>query len=375
MAFQPADAHTFALSVRNALSTSPPFLLAADEGLGEQPAALGLLSQLLSPTFLNGTDDANSVWAALDALVPPSTVPSTTSATKDSTATLLSFPFFGHSGAKEEKADLAVLDDGSICVSVPLSPSPSADEIQGVPYTVEHTEVEVDEQGAVSPSSSFASSSSSQGARRNSDDGGRWWSLGWGAKETPKGERKLRKVQKAVLAKKIFTPPTDRLSVRCTWWGYELYLPEAIFSKLVSDVGPVASALASLAAGLTLLSTNLPSFLLSLPGGPLLASLLPLVSTVVASLSWYWKTIQSRDKGEGVVLAATWVLPMAVVPRTLRLAKTAVEEKEGGVELKELGGKKDTAGAIVEEKSGPVDETRKQRRTSGLKRVLSLTRR
>ncbi|BGP15109.1 hypothetical protein JCM10213v2_003064 [Rhodosporidiobolus nylandii] len=261
-------------------------------------------------------------------------------------------------GEGEEKGE--VLDDGSICVSFALDPSGAAHDagIEAAPYTVELVDVEVDEDGIVRPSSP-----SPTAPRRNSDHGGKWWSFGWrkSDEQREREERKKPPVKKAKLARKVFHPPKDKVSIRCTWWGYELFLPEEVFLKLGNDIEPVASALQSLAAGLALVASNLPAALLALPGGALLKSLLPVISAIVAALSWYWKTVKSKDHGEGVILAATWVLPMAAVPRTLRWErweKTGIVGVEAETEVK------------IEEKAAESGKSR-----GGLKRVLSLSKR
>ncbi|GAA5917860.1 hypothetical protein JCM6882_001718 [Rhodosporidiobolus microsporus] len=355
-------------------------------------------SHLLQPAFLNGTTTNSSVWTALDALVPPVSIANALVAPGSATTTLLSFPFFRSTGEKKEEKgeEHTILDDGSICVSVPLSHSPGSDaasEVSVVPHTVELVDVEFDETGAVRP---VPTPPEENAGRPRSDDGGRWWNLGWGkGGEEPEKGKKLKKAQKAKVAKKIFYPPKDRVSVRCSWWGYELFIPEDIFRKLDSGIEPVATALQSLAAGLTLLATNLPTALSALPGGLLLKSLLPLLSVIVASLTWYWKTVKAKDRGDGVILAATWVLPVAVVPRTLERGRWPAPASEGG----EAGGASPAGGmgeegekeAVVgvERQENPekgartaqretapaAQEHGRKKSVGGLKRVLSLTKR
>ncbi|GAA6014904.1 hypothetical protein JCM10207_002218 [Rhodosporidiobolus poonsookiae] len=324
-------------AVRSALSTSPPFaLLPTDEAGGKQPEALALLAQLLQPSFLAGDEEKHSLYSALDAALPPSATAPTTS---DATSTLLSFPWSHATAPADEKLEL--LDDGSVCVSLPLNlgakPIVLVD-ISAVPYDVESVPVEVSEDGSIQPTTQVE-----KNARRLSDDGGKWWSFGWNSSGTP-AKRKRERVQRAVLQKK--------------------------FSKLGNEVEPVAAALSSLAAGLTLLSTNLPAFLAAMPGGALLKALLPLISTIVASLSWYWKTVKGKDKGEGVVLAATWVLPLAVVPRTLDRKRWPAEKA-----LEEIDRRMAVESGLAEKAAeGGGTKARVEAKATRLKRVLSLTR-
>lgn len=61
-----------------------------------------------------------------------------------------------------------------------------------------------------------------------------------------------------------------------------------------------------------------PAYLLLLPGGALIKSLgLPIIAAIGALLTFYWVTVKGKDEGEGVVLAATWLVPVALVPRRL----------------------------------------------------------
>lgn len=36
---------------------------------------------------------------------------------------------------------------------------------------------------------------------------------------------------------------------------------------------------------------------------------------IAQSISWSWEQIKSYDKGQGVILSATWALPVALIPR------------------------------------------------------------
>ena len=36
---------------------------------------------------------------------------------------------------------------------------------------------------------------------------------------------------------------------------------------------------------------------------------------------WSWTTLKNDDKGDGIILAATWILPVAIIPRTLDRTK------------------------------------------------------
>lgn len=66
------------------------------------------------------------------------------------------------------------------------------------------------------------------------------------------------------------------------------------------------------------------SFILSnLPTvpGPLAAlltvvkAIAPLTGYISTFIGWSWDEIKSFDKGQGIVLSATWILPIALIPR------------------------------------------------------------
>ncbi|GAA5926904.1 hypothetical protein JCM1841_000363 [Sporobolomyces salmonicolor] len=94
-----------------------------------------------------------------------------------------------------------------------------------------------------------------------------------------------------------FEAPRDRVGVFLYWWGYELSLPP-----------PALETLASLQSVQQTFFTFLQAFV----GAPELA---PFVRYVSSYVDMEISAIRSQDKGYGVVLAATWLLPVALVPR------------------------------------------------------------
>ncbi|GAA5970279.1 hypothetical protein JCM3765_002586 [Sporobolomyces pararoseus] len=355
MPFQPLDCRSCALSIHSALSSTPPTLgsLTAEEG--NEPEALGLLSQLLQHSFLNGTSSEDSVWTALDQLVSPSLSPriSTTTPFVNLT-TVKSSAFFG---------EIDPLDDGSICVSFPLnfqadSPEKSlVDEIEVVPHTVELIEVTLSSEGG----------KARKGENGNGEVKGKeekWWDLKWLHNYEEEKVVSDSTSKKVIVAKKIFDSPKDRLSLRVTWWGYEIYLPEPVFSNVGNDIEPVLTALSYLSTGLALLITKAPAVLVALPGFPLLQTLVPIFSAIISAVTWYWKTIKKMDLGEGVILSATWILPIGVVPRPLR--RKELDDTGSIVELKEIKAKV----VKIEGLKDPSTE-REMRKPNKLRRVLS----
>ncbi|KAF9437343.1 hypothetical protein BGZ76_001109 [Entomortierella beljakovae] len=107
------------------------------------------------------------------------------------------------------------------------------------------------------------------------------------------------KQQIAALGK---SPPTHMISAYTYWWGYEIYVPHKCMSKLqrVSNTSQIFFGFLSGA----------------ITGIPGLASLVPLTRIISAWVGFQWAVIRAEDVGKGVVLSATWVLPVALAPRS-----------------------------------------------------------
>lgn len=73
-------------------------------------------------------------------------------------------------------------------------------------------------------------------------------------------------------------------------------------------------------AALTFIIANIPDAFVGLPGVALLKALAPIVALIASFLAWSWKGIKNDNKGNGVILSATWLLPIAIVPRTWKIA-------------------------------------------------------
>jgi len=83
--------------------------------------------------------------------------------------------------------------------------------------------------------------------------------------------------------------------------------------------------------------------------------------------------MKKMDMGEGIVLSATWVLPIALVPRSWPRKEQQVKEPlvDGALEKGEVIVEKDAVGAeeVVE-----VSKPEREKKPNKLKRVLSLSR-
>lgn len=95
--------------------------------------------------------------------------------------------------------------------------------------------------------------------------------------------------------------PTDRVSLWKYWWGFEIALPPPSIANL-EKTKSISATFLQLLMGLTV------------AGG--IVELTPFIQYLSSYLDMEWKAIVSQNKGRGVVLAATWALPVAIVPRT-----------------------------------------------------------
>ncbi|KAG0026118.1 hypothetical protein BGZ81_006605 [Podila clonocystis] len=96
-------------------------------------------------------------------------------------------------------------------------------------------------------------------------------------------------------------PPTHMISAYTFWWGYEIYVPH--------------KCMAAIDRGLST-SQMFLGFLTGAIGGiPGLAALVPIAKIISAWVGYQWGVIKTQDTGKGVVISATWVLPVALASR------------------------------------------------------------
>ncbi|KAG0057076.1 hypothetical protein BGZ83_001925 [Gryganskiella cystojenkinii] len=97
-------------------------------------------------------------------------------------------------------------------------------------------------------------------------------------------------------------PPEHLISAYTFWWGYEIYIPHQSMNMMerVSNTSAVFFGLLSGA-------------LAAIPG---LACLVPIAKIIATWVGFQWQAIKSQDVGKGVVVSATWVLPVALASRS-----------------------------------------------------------
>ncbi|KAF9461281.1 hypothetical protein BDZ94DRAFT_1167904 [Collybia nuda] len=96
-------------------------------------------------------------------------------------------------------------------------------------------------------------------------------------------------------------PPTDRMSVLTYWWGLELVLPPPSLEYL-ANVQSIAGTVVNFLSALSLINNGV-------------REILPFVRYIAQFIDFEFNNIKRQDKGRGVVCAATWIMPAAMVPR------------------------------------------------------------
>lgn len=117
--------------------------------------------------------------------------------------------------------------------------------------------------------------------------------------------------------KKVWVPSTTQISVFTTWWGYRLYLPPPVMEKLGSHSLKATARAAMITSALKWLIGKIPMMFVPVqfkPAVALLKRLSPVVGYVGIFIAWSWDRVRACDEGNGVVLSATWLLPVALLP-------------------------------------------------------------
>ncbi|KAF8556397.1 hypothetical protein OG21DRAFT_1483157 [Imleria badia] len=118
---------------------------------------------------------------------------------------------------------------------------------------------------------------------------------------------------------RVWLPSPTKISFQTMWWGFRIYLPPPILDVLNNRQLEAAKRAAIITTALQWLMDHLPVSLLPPqmhPGVAILRHLVPYVGYMGGFIAWGWSAIRSFDKGYGVVLTATWLLPFALIPGT-----------------------------------------------------------
>ncbi|KAF9270822.1 hypothetical protein L218DRAFT_952891 [Marasmius fiardii PR-910] len=117
--------------------------------------------------------------------------------------------------------------------------------------------------------------------------------------------------------KRVFQPSATKLSVQCTWWGFRLFIPPPVMAQLSNAHIAAAKRGAMVTAALKWLVDKAPLTMIPpqlRPAMLLLKSFSPYLGYIGAFVAWSWGRVEGKDDGNGVVLTATWLLPIAILP-------------------------------------------------------------
>jgi len=96
-------------------------------------------------------------------------------------------------------------------------------------------------------------------------------------------------------------PPTDRISILTYWWGLELLLPPPTL-KYLDSAQSISGAVINFLTALSLINNGV-------------REIIPFVRYIAQFMDFEFNSIKKQDCGRGVVCAATWIMPAAMVPR------------------------------------------------------------
>jgi len=96
-------------------------------------------------------------------------------------------------------------------------------------------------------------------------------------------------------------PPTDRMSVLTSWWGLELLLPPPTLEYL-SRVQSVSKTVVNIITAMGAVTEGV-------------REILPFVRYIAQFIDFEFNEIKSQDQGKGVICTATWLMPIAMIPR------------------------------------------------------------
>ena len=97
------------------------------------------------------------------------------------------------------------------------------------------------------------------------------------------------------------------------------YLPPPVLVVLNSKQFEAAKQAALITTALKWLLDHIPIKLLPpqfRPAMTLARRLVPLLGYIGTFIAWSWGAVKAFDKGNGVVLSATWLMPIAIIPGT-----------------------------------------------------------
>ncbi|CAL1694051.1 unnamed protein product [Somion occarium] len=272
-------------STSTSTTTAPPVTSTSTDTTqnNEQPVPPAMVSDpqlvalLSSPTIMNGSADKTrpSVWSILDQL---------RARLPGHIADDHSQPSEGHKESAAEGAQPEIVDEdnSSVMLYAPLIPDDSSE--------VELAKSEILRE----PEESRGPGPSTEG-----------------------GPSRLHFEHPS--AKRVWVPSSTKLSIQVNWWGYRLYLPPPVLAVLDDKKIEGTKRAAMITTALKWALDHVPILMVPLqmrPALKMLKLLIPYLAYIGVFVAWSWATIKMLDKGNGVVLTATWLLSVALIPST-----------------------------------------------------------
>jgi len=118
---------------------------------------------------------------------------------------------------------------------------------------------------------------------------------------------------------RVWLPSPTKISIQAMWWGFRIYLPPPVLDALNDKQLEAAKRAAMITAALKWLLDHLPISVMPpqlRTSMNFLRRLVPYLGYIGGFIAWSWSAVKVFDKGYGVVLTATWLLPIALIPGT-----------------------------------------------------------
>ncbi|KAG9042563.1 hypothetical protein FS837_010687 [Tulasnella sp. UAMH 9824] len=306
------ESNTLSKRIQVILSSIPPFLHTAPDAAQAAPSPVPpvgdskLLGYLSSSEVMNGAPatpsstgkQRRSVWQVLDEMIPYKRpiVPAPGSTTD------------GKEDPEEEASET------SLMICAPLIPDANSKVELAESTIVDVPEKDGEDQSLISKVVAKGVAVSlwpekvklpwSRKKQKPSDD----------TVEAPPPTPPQTKPAKEV---KVWIPSKTEISFQVAWWGYRLWLPPPVMHALDDKTLEASKRAAMIAAALGWLIKNIPTTILPPPlraAGTVLKAFVPYLGYIGGFIAWSWSEIRTFDKGNGVVLSATWLLPIAPIP-------------------------------------------------------------
>ncbi|KAG8877646.1 hypothetical protein FRB98_006596 [Tulasnella sp. 332] len=120
---------------------------------------------------------------------------------------------------------------------------------------------------------------------------------------------------------KVWIPSQIEMSFQVAWWGFRLWLPPPVMLVLSDKTLEATKRAAMVTTAIGWLIRNIPLALLPAPLKPAILLLKAVVPYLGGFIAWSWSEVKKFDKGHGVTLSATWLLPIALIPGPWEVAQ------------------------------------------------------